>query len=51
VQFFCPSLNGVDTDLAVNTRRRFDAAMKSDVQTVRPAGDLNHAGNSLRKPL
>jgi hypothetical protein len=50
-QFFCPSLNGSDNDLAVNTRRRFDATIREHVQRVRPAGELNFVGNSLRKPL
>jgi hypothetical protein len=51
VQFFCPSLNGVDDDLAVNTQRRFTETIKNDVQRVRPVGELDFVGNTLRKPL
>ena len=50
-QFFCPSLNGIDNDLAVNTQRRFSEDIKNDVQRVRPAGELDFVGNTLRKPL
>jgi hypothetical protein len=49
--FFCPSQDPSNGDTAVNTYRRFSETIKNNAQTVRPAGDLSHVGNSLRKPL